>query len=180
MTTHFDRETLIDYLHGELAPEADAAVFEHLEVCAACRAAHDDEASLGETLRAFARGAELELPAMVKARIWDAVRHEKPSWLERLRAAAWAPRVALPVAAVLIVGVYFGVPVFHAQQPAPGIAASYYLDEHNADIQQNPLGPGVSPALYGATSPAAGTTSAASYIDTADAATLDDADGAYR
>jgi len=27
MNTHYDRDTLIDYLHGALAPEADAAVF---------------------------------------------------------------------------------------------------------------------------------------------------------
>ena len=27
MTTHYDRETLIDYLHGALTPQADAAVF---------------------------------------------------------------------------------------------------------------------------------------------------------
>ncbi len=178
MSIHYERETLIDYLHGELAPPADAAVFEHLETCAACRAVHDEEASVGETLRALARECELDLPSMVKARVWDAVRHQQPSWIERLR-GSWAPRFALPVAAALVVGAYFGLPIFHAQQPAPGVLASFYLDEHNAEVQQNPLGPGVSPALYGV-APDRSSSSAASYIDTADAATLDDADGAYR
>ncbi|HZO94124.1 MAG TPA: zf-HC2 domain-containing protein [Candidatus Baltobacteraceae bacterium] len=178
MTTHYDRDILIDYVHGELTPEADAAVFEHLEICTACRAAHDEEAALGETLRTLARGAELELPSMVKARVWDAVRRERPSWLERLRAGL-APRFAVPVAALVLAGLYFGVPIFHAQQPAPGIAAAFFLDEHNAEVQQNPLGPGVSPAVYGVASDRT-STSAASYIDTADAATLDDAVGAYR
>ncbi len=178
MTTHYQREILIDYLHGELSPQADAAVFEHLEACVECRAAHDEEAAFGETLRVLARESELDLPAMVKARVWDAIRHEQPSWLDKLR-ASWSPRFALPIAAVVVVGVYFGVPIFHAQQPAPGVLASYYLDEHNAEVQQNPLGPGVSPALYGVTTDRS-SSSAASYIDTADAATLDDADGAYR
>ena len=59
----------------------------------------------------------------------------------------------------------------------PGIAASYYLDQHNAQATQNPLGPTVGPAVY-TTDGAAST--AASYIDTADAATLDNADGAIR
>ena len=45
-TPHYDRETLIDYLHGALEPDADAAVFAHLESCAACDALHADEAGL--------------------------------------------------------------------------------------------------------------------------------------
>ncbi len=178
MSNHFDRDTIIDYVHRELTPEADAAVFEHLEACAACRALEDEEAALGETLRVLARRSELELPSMVKARVWDAVRREKPSFIERLR-ASWAPRLAVPIAAAVIAGIYFGVPVFHAQQPNPGVLASFYLDEHNAEVQQNPLGPGVSPAVYGAAAERPGS-SAASYIETADAASLDDAVGAYR
>ena len=37
MMTHYDRDTLIDYLHGGLRPDADAAVFAHLEACEDCR-----------------------------------------------------------------------------------------------------------------------------------------------
>jgi hypothetical protein len=179
MTPHYDRETLIDYLHRELAPEADADLFEHLEACAPCRALHDEEASFGEALRSFVQSTELELPSMVKARVWDRVRNERPSWVQRLR--AWGPAIAVPVAAAVALAAYLGTPVLRQQHPAgaAGIAAAYYLDEHNAEAQQNPLGPGTAPAVY-ATDASSSTAPAASYIDTADAATLDSADGAIR
>src|ERR1700685_1667315 len=103
MTPHYDLETFIDYLHGALAPEADAAVFDHLQTCSACDAVYDQEAALGEALRSAARAQELEFPSMIKARVWDAVRQDKPSWLPLLR-AGWAPRIAVPVAAGVILG----------------------------------------------------------------------------
>ncbi|HEY4441444.1 MAG TPA: zf-HC2 domain-containing protein [Candidatus Elarobacter sp.] len=176
MNTHYDRNILIDYLHGALEPATDAAVFAHLEVCNDCRAARNEETAIADALRAFARETELELPSMVKARVWDAIRHEKPSLLERLR-SRWAPALAVPVAAALALAAYFGTPIM--RQPGPtGVAASFFLDEHNAEATQNPLGPGIVPASY---SPADTTASAsATYIDTADAATLDSADGAVR
>jgi predicted anti-sigma-YlaC factor YlaD len=177
MTTHYDRETLIDYLHRELAPEADADVFEHLEACAACRALHDEEASFGEALRSFVQTTELELPSMVKARVWDRVRNERPSWVARLR--AWGPMIAVPVAAAVALAAYLGTPVLHQRSSVTGIEAAYFLDEHNAQAQQNPLGPGAAPAVYAADT-AGSSAPAASYIDTADAATLDSADGAVR
>ena len=179
MTTHYDRESLIDYLHGALTPRADAAVFAHLASCTACNAIYDEEASLGELLRTAARSEELELPSLVKARVWDAVRHETPSWAQRLR-TSWGPRIALPVAAALAIAAYIGPNLRHTQPVIAGVNASYYLDEHNAQAQQNPFGPGASPAVYTADSQDRGSTtsSAASYIDTADAATLDDASGA--
>lgn len=178
MTTHYDRDTLIDYLHGALDPETDARVFTHLQTCAPCNALHDEEAALSEALRLAARADERELPAMVRARVWDAVRREKPSWAERLR-AGWGPRLALPVAAAAALALYFGVPAFHSQQAAAaGIQAAYYLDEHNAEAQQNPFGPGMTPAVYSTDAQDRSPSTAATYIDTADAATLDDASGA--
>jgi anti-sigma factor RsiW len=182
MTTHLDRETLIDYLHGALEPETDATVFIHLEACSPCRALRDQEASLGEALRRAARGAELELPALVKARVWDAVRRERPSLATRLL-TGWGPRLALPVAAALALGIYLGVPAIRGGQiaSAPGITAAYFLDEHNAEVQLNPLGPGMAPTVYGPEAASPNPASAAAlYIDTADAATLDDAAGAAR
>ena len=179
MTTHYDRETLIDYLHGALTPDADASAFAHLRGCAACNGVYDEEAALGEALRAAARAEELELPSLVKARVWDALRREKPSWTERLR-TIWGPRVAVPVAAAVALAAYFGTP-YWTRPPAPGIEAAFYLDEHNAQTQQNPFGPGASPAIYSADpQDRSSASSAASYIDTADAATLADAAGAYR
>ncbi len=177
MTPHYDRETLIDYLHGALGDGADAAVLVHLDACAACRALHDEEAAFGETLRSVALAEELAFPSMIKARVWEAVRREQPSWLERLR--AWGPRIAVPVAAVIALAAYLGVPLRHAV-PAAGVQAAYFLDEHNAEAQQNPFGPGAAPAVYATDTQDRGSSTAASYIDTADAATLDDADGAFR
>jgi predicted anti-sigma-YlaC factor YlaD len=176
MTPHYDRETLIDYQHGALDPDADAAVFAHLEQCAACDALHDDEATFGEHLRALARADERDLPAMVKARVWEAVRTERPSWIARLQ-PRWGPALAVPLAAMFILGLYFGTPIFRGA--VPGVSASYYLDEHTAESQDNPLGPGAGPGIYEMTTDRS-TTSTATYIDTADAATLDDADGAVR
>jgi anti-sigma factor RsiW len=181
MTTHYDRETFIDYLHGALTPQADAGVFAHLASCAECNAVYDEEAALGETLRSAARSEELELPSLVRARVWDAVRHETPSWVQRLR-TSWGPRIAVPVAAALALAAYI-TPIVRHQQPAvAGVNASYFLDEHNAQAQQNPFGPGASPTVYSAETQDRGNapSSAASYIDTADAATLDDASGAVR
>lgn len=176
MTTHYERETLIDYLHGALEPEADAAVFVHLETCSACRALHDQEVSFGEALRLAARAEDRELPSLVKARVWDAVRRERPSLAQRLF-GGWGPRLALPVAAALALFAYLGVPAIRGGNLAtpPRISASYYLDAHNAQAQLNPLGPGITPAVY---VPSEGGAAGSSSIDTADAATLDDAAGA--
>jgi anti-sigma factor RsiW len=181
MTTHYERETLIDYLHGALTPQADADVFAHLASCSTCNVLYDEEASLGELLRNAARAEELELPSLVKARVWDAVRHETPSWAQRLR-TSWGPRIAVPVAAALAIAAYLGPAIRPSPPAAAGVNASYFLDEHNAQAQQNPFGPGASPAVYTSETPDRGSTapSAPSYIDTADAATLDDASGAVR
>jgi len=176
MTPHYDRDILIDYQHGALAPDADAVVFAHLEQCLDCRALHDEEAALGERLRALASAEEREFPSLVKARVWEAVRNERPSLIARLQ-VRWGPAMAVPLAAAFFLGIYFGTPVFRGV--TPGVAASFYLDEHSAETQENPLGPGAAPAIYETTADHAAS-SAASYIDTADAATLDDAVGADR
>jgi anti-sigma factor RsiW len=176
MKTHYDQDLLIDYLHGALDPATDAAVFTHLEVCAECRAARDVEAAIGDALRTTARAEVLELPPMLKARVWEAVRHQKPTLLDRLR-SPWGPAIAVPIAAAVALAAYFGTPVLRGGGTPPGIAASYYLDQHNAQATQNPLGPSVGPAVYTTDGTAS---TAASYIDTADAATLDNADGAIR
>ncbi|HTW83200.1 MAG TPA: zf-HC2 domain-containing protein [Candidatus Sulfotelmatobacter sp.] len=177
MTSHYDRDTLIDYQHRALDPDADAAVFAHLETCADCLALHDEEAALGERLRALAGAQEREFPSLIKARVWDAVRRERPSVLARLH-LRWGPALAVPVAAAFILGVYFGTPVFRGS--VPGVAATFYLDEHSAETQDNPLGQGAAPAIYETAANHTASSSAASYIDSADAATLDDAVGADR
>jgi predicted anti-sigma-YlaC factor YlaD len=180
MTSHLDRETLVDYLHGALEPETDAAVFAHLEACAPCRVLREEEAALGEALRRAARGGELELPSLVRARVWDAVRRERPSPSIRLL-TWWGPRLAVPVALATALAAYLGVPAIRSGSlDAPRITASYFLDEHSAVAQTNPLGPGVAPTVFGPEVSTTPSSTAAGYIDTADAATLDDADGVGR
>jgi anti-sigma factor RsiW len=138
---HYSTETLTDYIHGELASGEDASLFAHLATCGDCHAAYDAEVALTEALRSSPLAEERELPPMLKAQIWAAVRTERPSALDAVRSFL-RPAYALPaLAAILIVG-YFGVPAArNGLSPAgqPGVSASYYLDEHAAESQANPL-----------------------------------------
>jgi predicted anti-sigma-YlaC factor YlaD len=136
---HYDADILADYLHGEIAPEADAAVHAHLEACAGCRAVYDEAASVRDWLRAAARAEEQEFPATIKARVWETVRAAEPTLLDRLR-AAFRPAIALPLAAAIAVFAYVGVPAFHAKGNGPAaIAATMLLEEHAAVAADNPL-----------------------------------------
>jgi predicted anti-sigma-YlaC factor YlaD len=135
---HYSTETLTDYIHGELAPGEDASLFAHLAACGDCRASYD---ALTEALRSSPRAKERELPPMLKAQIWAAVRTERPSALDTVRSFL-RPAYALPaLAAILVVG-YFGVPAARnglTRADQPGVSATYYLDEHAAESQANPL-----------------------------------------
>ncbi len=140
MSDHLSTETLIDYLHGELDPASDSRAHQHVAACAACAAELDRERSLGDLLRAAAGRDERELPPLVKARIWEAVRAESsrpPSWF----VALLRPVVALPVAAAAAAAFafYFAGPLSPSPHGAPAIEASYYLERHEAQQLQNPL-----------------------------------------
>jgi len=138
MTHHYTNDTFIDYLHGELAPAEDARLHEHLLACESCRAAYESEARLGDWLRRSARADERDLPAMVKARVWEAVREQRPTLGERLR-AAFRPALTLPLGIAMAALVFVVYPSVHQTDIAPTVAASYYLDEHAAEGQENPL-----------------------------------------
>jgi hypothetical protein len=129
---------------------------------------------VGEMLRSSALAEERELPSIVKARVWAAVRDSEPTFLERLRAFA-APGFAVPVAAALALLMYFGIPVIRAENAAgsPTVAAAYYFEEHAAEGLENPLADHANTTAtlaFGQSSPSA----SAPLIDAADAATLDD------
>ena len=127
---HLTNEELIDYMHGELAPQQDAAVYEHMESCEACRAEYDAELAMTEMLRTHAREDERELPPAVKAEIWQRIRNARPSLWNR--AASWVrPAVAIPVAAVIALAAYFGAS-YMGPQGVPAIEAGYYLQDHAA------------------------------------------------
>ena len=135
---HYTIETFEDYLHGALGPERDATIHAHLEGCGDCRTLCDEAASTRDWLRAAARAEELEFPSMIKARVWEAVRNAQPTWLDRIR-AAWRPVVAVPVAGLIAVALYVSIPAVQGAHAAPGVAASYLMEEHAAVASENPL-----------------------------------------
>jgi predicted anti-sigma-YlaC factor YlaD len=140
MMEHLNNDFLIDYLHGQLQPEDDALAHAHLEACASCRREYDLEAALGEALRSSARAEELEFPSIIAAEIWQQVRDARPSFTSQL-AGFFRPAVAVPVAAAAAVALYFATPLAqNAAAPQKHISATYYLEEHEAEQAQNPLG----------------------------------------
>jgi hypothetical protein len=139
MTQHLTTDTLIDYIHGELGAAADALTHAHLRECGLCRAEFERETRLSEMLVAAATQEALELPGLVKARIWEAVRAEAPSPYARLLGFL-RPAIAVPAAAALVVATYFVSPLAHRGPTPPMIDATYYLEQHAAQQLQNPLG----------------------------------------
>ena len=137
---HPTTEQLIDYMHSALSPESDAFVYAHLEDCALCRSAHAAEVRLTEMLRGQAALEELELPPMLKASIWQAVRQAEPGTAQRLR--AWLrPAYAIPVAAALLFGAFFAPMYLHSRSNEPtSIDAAYYLLDHAAMNSTIPFG----------------------------------------
>lgn len=131
MNEHLDVETLTDYLHRELEPERDASVHAHLAHCAACTLAYEAEARLSERLRAYARSVEREIPQGIVARVRSEVDEQQVPWWHFGRVLR--PAVGLPVAAALVLATILGFSSLapHLSGP-PAIAASYYLDDHEA------------------------------------------------
>ncbi len=129
MTQHLTNEELLDYLHGALTPQQDAAAYAHMETCSQCRSDYDAEARIGEMLRGHARASERELPATLKAEIWSRIRDSQPSAASRL--LGWLrPAIAIPVAAAIALAAYFGTTM--SNPGAPAIEAAYYLQDHAA------------------------------------------------
>ena len=139
MQQHLTTETLIDYLHAELDSASDAAALAHLEACAQCTAAFESETTFGERLRTNARREALELPlgfqSAIIARLAD---HQSP--MQRL-AAFWRPVIFVPVAAAAAVAAFVLLPLAHGNQGPTGtlLPASYYLEEHAAQVRGNPM-----------------------------------------
>jgi anti-sigma factor RsiW len=149
MNAHPNQELLIDYLHGELAPDDDAALLLHLDSCPPCRARYHEEVELSESLRAYARASECELPAGVRNAVWAAIEsgERAPSWTRRV--AAWLhPAVAFPIAAALVLAAFLGFG--SSAHRGTTIDAAYYLDDHAAVTSAVPFNEGntVPAALY--------------------------------
>ncbi len=138
---HTTTEQLIDYLHHELSPEADAALLAHLKSCARCTAMYEEQARLSESLRAYARATERDLPPGMVTRIWDAVdaRRAQPPLAQRI-AAFFRPAIAVPIAAVVLAGAFFGYTATHHAAPMITIDAAYYLRDHASLNSTMPFG----------------------------------------
>ena len=142
---HTTIEEIIDYLHRELSPEADAAMLGHLSSCPQCAAMYEEQARISESLRAYARATERELPQGVVARIWDAVEAQemRPTFAQRIAAAFRRP-IAIPIAALLVVAAFFfGYSATHRAAPVTTIDAAYYLRDHASLNSTMPFGTGV-------------------------------------
>lgn len=138
---HPTTEQLIDYVHSALPPEADAQMFAHLDDCTICRSEYAAEVALTELLQRQAVAEEREMPPMLKASIWQAIRQSEPSTADRLR--AWfRPAYAIPVAAALLAGAFFGPAYLHGSRAnvPESIDAAYYLQDHAAMNGAVPFG----------------------------------------
>ncbi len=173
---HYSDDDLIDYLHGELTDAVDVRVHAHLLECSDCRTRYDAEARLTELLQASPLAAERELPALIRAQVWAAIREAEPTLLDRIRVFV-RPVVAVPLAAMVALSLYVGIPGLHGDRAAnaPTVAAAYYFEEHAAEGQENPLADHVNTSAplaleHNAAVGAAGVP----LIAAADAATLDD------
>lgn len=135
---HPTPEELVDYLHGELPAQQDAAVHAHLAECSPCARAYESEASLTELLRAHARSEQRELPYRVITGIRDAAAGTAAAspW-ERIRSAL-RPIVLIPAAAALAVALYLGLGVRHPAGVTPIDAASY-VNNHAALTATTPF-----------------------------------------
>jgi anti-sigma factor RsiW len=138
MTCHDCRELLIDYRHGELDAASDAALYEHLHTCAACRAELEAENSLTETLRgAFAR--ELDMPPAVLAHVRQAVHAERaPGFFDSVRALL-RPVVLAPAAAAIVL-VVAAVSYLHPPATAHQLSTNYFVQRHIAHTMDSQSG----------------------------------------
>jgi len=152
MNHHVTEEQLIDYLHGELAPGADAALLLHLDQCVPCRAEYAAQARLTESLRAYARATERDLPLGFEARVLAAAESSSAprstwDWRTWLR-----PAFAIPVGAALAIALYAAGFGFnnHPVTAATTIDAAYYLDDHAKLTSRVPFNEGatVPSSLY--------------------------------
>jgi anti-sigma factor RsiW len=130
MNNHLSTDLLVDYLHGELAPEDDALAHAHLGSCPACRREYDLESSLTEALHASAKAEEREFPSMIAARVWEQVREARPGPFARL--SAWLrPMIAVPMATAILLGGWYASSFSHVGA-RPTVDVMYYLQTHAA------------------------------------------------
>lgn len=125
---HLTPDEIVDYLHGELPIEKDAAVAMHLAQCRICAEARDAEAALTEMLRAVAQSQERTVPSAVRSSI-RAAAERSPQPTSRT-SRFMRPAVALPIALAAGVLIWLGMRTTIVNQPKTAIAAGYLVDHH--------------------------------------------------
>lgn len=135
---HYSPETLVDYINGELEPEADAAVYMHVAECSQCHDEYEAERSIREALLAFGRQSEREMPESLVAAIWSAAHPPKPSPFAAL-GALLKPRLLVPALGGVF-SIALGMVLFTGNLSSPSsvpaanhaqIEAATFLDRHS-------------------------------------------------
>jgi anti-sigma factor RsiW len=142
--THPSLERIVDYLHGELSPAEDAAMYAHLAACPECDGARSEELAISEALRAYAIATERELPPGLATQILSTAATKQPGTLQRFFEGL-RPIVLVPVAAVVALAIIIGYNSRQrAAEPTP-IQAAYYVNGHAAMAAGTPFGDAAPP-----------------------------------
>jgi anti-sigma factor RsiW len=142
--THPSLETIVDYLHGELSPAEDAAVYTHLAACRECDDKRSQELAITDALRAYARVTEREMPAGLAPAIRSAALRRQPGAWQRLLAGL-RPMALVPAAAVVALAIYVGYNAWHGGGTPTTIDATDYVSNHAAMAASAPFGDAAPP-----------------------------------
>jgi len=142
--THPSIETIVDYLHGELSPPEDAAVYAHLAACPECDGKRSEELAITEALRAYAGATDRELPPSLATKIRTAAVQRRPSAWQRFLAEL-RPIVMVPAAAAVALAIYLGYSSWHRTAAPPRIEAATYVNDHAAMAAGAPFGDAAPP-----------------------------------
>jgi anti-sigma factor RsiW len=142
--THPSIERIVDYLHGELSPAEDAAVYAHLATCPECDLKRNEELAITESLRAYAGATERDMPPGLATRIRSTAVSRQPGAWQRF-VAGLRPAVLVPAAAVAALAIYFGYDSWHRAASATPIRAADYVNNHAAMAASAPFGDAVPP-----------------------------------
>lgn len=142
--THPSIERIVDYLHGELSPAEDAAIYAHFATCPECEGKRAEEVAITDALRAYARSTEREMPPGLATRIRTTAVDRKPAAWQRLL-LGFRPAMLVPVAAVAALAIYIGYDSWHRTAIATPIKAADYVNNHAAMAASAPFGDAAPP-----------------------------------
>ncbi|MBV9332939.1 MAG: zf-HC2 domain-containing protein, partial [Candidatus Eremiobacteraeota bacterium] len=127
--THPSIERIVDYLHGELSPAEDAAIYAHLATCPECDLKRSEELAITEALQAHARATEREMPPGLATRIRSTAASRQPTSWQRLFESL-RPALLVPAAAVAVLAIYVGYDSWHRTAGPTPIKAADYVTNH--------------------------------------------------